>query len=275
MKRKSKELKVHYSFIWLWFYITVTSCFSQQVLENIAELKKIDVQEYSGDSISLDLSFSDEKNQAVRLGDYFNQGHPVVLTLAYYECPMLCTFVLNGLTKAVNGQPLLPGKDFTMLTVSIDPQEKPDLARAKKKNYVSGLTKTAGDSCWTFLVGGEQNIVMLAEQLGFIYYYDEKKDEYAHPAVVFVLTAKGVISRYLYGIDFKPQDLRLALLEAGEGKTGTTLDRLILYCYHYDPQSKGYVVFAGNVMRLGGVISVLVLAVILILLWKKELCSRN
>jgi protein SCO1/2 len=126
-----------------------------------------------------------------------------------------------------------------------------------------------------FLVGTEQNIKSLAEQLGFIYYYDEERKEFAHPAVVFILTGQGIISRYLYGIDYKPQDLRLAILEAGKGRVGNTLDRLILYCYHYDPDKKGYVVLAGNVMRLGGVITVLILVSILIPLWLKEIRQRT
>jgi protein SCO1/2 len=247
-----------------------TRSIAQPVLGPTAELRKIDVLEQSGDTIPLNLSFVNEHNQTVQLYDYFKTNRPVILTLAYYECPMLCTFVLNGLTRAVNAQSLTPGKDFIMLTLSIDPQEKPDLAAAKKKNYTTGIKNAVNDSCWTFLVGQEQNIEALAKRLGFIYYYDEQRKEYAHPAAVFILSDKGVISRYLYGIEFKPQDLRLALLEAGKGKIGNTIDRFILYCYHYDPDRKGYVIFAGNVMRLGGVITVLTLVFILTILWRKE-----
>jgi len=268
-----RDLKL-YNFRFLLLFLLTTNAFPQVVLNNATELKKIDVQEHSGDSLDLNLTFTNSKNQTVRLNDYFHHNRPVVLTLAYYECPMLCTFVLNGLSKAVNAQSLIPGKDFTMLTISIDPKEKPELAGAKQKNYYSTLAKPASDSCWTFLVGQQQNITTLAKQLGFIYYYDEKRHEYAHPAVVFILTDKGIISRYLYGIDYKPQDLRLAMLEAGRGKIGNTIDRLILYCYHYDPDRKGYVVWAGNVMRIGGVISVLFLSGILALLWRKELHKR-
>jgi protein SCO1/2 len=270
----AKNLKRGCYLLFLLFLIRDPMVYAQAVLNSSADLKKIDVQEHPGDTLALGLTFIDENNRTVRLKDYFKSGRPVALTLAYYECPMLCTFVLNGLSKAVNAQSLVPGRDFNMLTISIDPREKPELAGAKEKNYRGGLTKKAGDSCWTFLVGQQPNISTLARQLGFIYYYDQARKQYAHPAVVFILSGDGVISRYLYGIDYKPQDLRLGLLEAGQGKIGNTIDRIILYCYHYDPDSKGYVVFAGNVMRLGGIATVLLLAVTLIIFWRKELYKR-
>ena len=248
---------------------------AQVVLDKTAELQKIDVVENLGSAIPLNLEFINSEGQTVQLKQYFNSGRPVLLTLAYYECPMLCTFVLNGLSKGVAKLPFIPGQEFQMVTVSIDPDESPQLAAAKQKNQVAAIGKTNVDGGWEFLVGDQVNIDTLANILGFKYYYDQTRDEYAHPAVSFVLTADGIISRYLYGIEYREQDLRLALLEASEGKIGNTLDKILLYCYHYDPDAGGYVIFAGNVMRLGGVLTVIVLGGVLLLLWWKEMRKKG
>ncbi len=237
---------------------------------NPPDLEKIDVVEHSGEYIPLDLTFTNDSGEIIKLGDYFNHGKPVVLVLAYYECPMLCTLVLNGLSTGVDQLSWSPGKEFQMITVSIDPLETAALAAGKKKTYLGNMTRAIDDSGWVFMVGEESQSKGLAEVLGFKYYYDEKNKQYAHPAVVFVLTEDGKISRYLYGIEFSPRDLKLALLEASEGKIGNTIDRIILYCYHYDPDAQGYVVFAANVMRLGGGVTLAVLALFLTGLWLKE-----
>jgi protein SCO1/2 len=196
------------------------------------------------------------------------------MTLAYYECPMLCTFVLNGLSKAVGELAFVPGKDYQIVTISIDPDEGAELAAGKKVNQVAATGKTFEDHGWEFLVGDQNDIRQISDALGFKYYYDEERDEFAHPAVSFVLTDDGVISRYLYGFEHKEQDLRFALMEASQGKIGDTLDKILLFCYHYDPDAKGYVIFAGNVMRAGGVITVLILGTVIFLLWRRELKHR-
>jgi protein SCO1/2 len=246
------------------------SVHGQIVTEDDPNLKKIDVIEHLGEKIPLDLEFRNDKNQTVTLDQYFNKEKPVLLTLAYYRCPMLCTFVLNGLVKGASSLPYTPGNEYQIVTISIDPNEKVELAAAKKSNHVAALKKPGAENGWDFLIGEAKHSEALAEALGFKFYYDEERDEYAHPAVSFILTEQGVISRYLYGIEYQERDLRLALLEASEGKIGSTLDKIILYCYHYDPDSKGYVIFAGNVMRAGGVITVMVLGGILLILWRKE-----
>ncbi len=247
---------------------------SQIVMENAPELQKIDVIEHYGDQIPLSLRFTNSVGEPVPLKSFFKTGKPVLLTLAYYECPMLCTFVLNGLSKGIGEVAFSPGKDYQIVTISIDPEETARLAAAKKKNQLAAIGKIIDNNGWEFLIGDQPSITELADALGFKYYYDKDRDEYAHAAVSFVLTDKGIISRYLYGIEYKEQDLRFALMEASEGNIGTTLDRILLFCYHYDPDAKGYVIFAGNVMRIGGVITLLLLGGFLFIFWRKELRKK-
>ncbi len=267
MQRSSQRLiRLVLATVWLW-----GPAISAQLLrEDVPELRGIDVSERLGGSVPLNLRFADENGRQVELRDVFVQGKPVVLTLAYYECPMLCTFVLNALSKAVAELDWQPGDEYQMLTVSIDPEETPALAAAKRKVYVDSLNKGDIGDGWRFWVGRQTEITSLAESVGFEYYYDARQDEFAHPAVVFVLTPEGVISRYLYGIDYRSKDLRLSLLEAGEGKIGSLMDRVILFCYHYDPMGKKYTLMAMNVMRLGGLITVTFLGFFLAGLWLRE-----
>jgi protein SCO1/2 len=246
------------------------SLYSQVVQENPDDLKNIDVEEHLGDTIPLELEFTADNGEMVRLEKYFQREKPVILILGYYTCPMLCNLIMNGLTDALRDFPWLPGREFQIVSVSIDPTETEVVAAAKKKNYINSLGKPGVENGWDFLTGPEENSRKLAESVGFKYFYIEDRDEYAHPAVLIILTEKGEISRYLYGIQFKKQDLKLALTEASEGKVGSTLDRLILYCYHYDPKAGGYVVFAGNIMRLGGLLTLLILAGLLVRLWLRE-----
>lgn len=250
--------------------ISLSQLNGQVVQKEVRELKKIDVIEHLGEKIPLDLTFKNSKGEEIILGDLFKEGKPVLLTMAYYECPMLCTFVLNGLSNGLMDLNFLPGKDFQMITISIDPAETWDLAASKKKNQTAAVGKSFPEDGWEFLVGSAENSRRLADALGFVYYYDEQRDEYAHPAVSFVLTDQGMITRYLYGIEYREQDLRLALLEASEGKIGDTLDKILLYCYHYDPDAGAYVIFAGNVMRIGGVITMILLGTVLGILWRRE-----
>ncbi len=243
---------------------------AQVVMDSVAELQGIDVVEHPGDTIPLDLRFTNDQGQDVTLGDYFHNGKPVILTLSYTNCPMLCTVLLNGLTNGVRELEWRPGAEYQMVNVSIDPLETVELTQQRKKRYLESVGPMQSKRGWAFLVGNEDNINALSDAVGFKYYYDEKQDMYAHPAVVFILTEEGVISRYLYGIEYSPRDLKLSLLEASEGKIGSTVDRIILYCFHYDPDAGGYVLFASNVMRLGGLITLILLAVFLGTYWVRE-----
>jgi len=248
---------------------------AQVVLDEQEDLNKIDVVEHLGEKIPLDLAFSDDQGNPVTLNAYFGHGKPVMMILGYYQCPMLCNLVFNGVTEGIEELEWLPGEEFQMVTVSIDPEEHHQLAAAKKENYLKSINKPVGDSAWAFLVGDQSQSEALAEALGFRYFYDAERDEYAHPAVVFILTEDGTISRYLYGVQFKENDLRLGLLEASEGKIGNTLDKIILYCFHYDPNAGGYVVVAGNVMKLGGLATVLVIGTFLLFMWTGEKRRRR
>jgi protein SCO1 len=254
----------------IFFLVLSISAFSQVVLKDAPQLKNIDVIEHLGESIPMDMEFTNDQGKLITLGDYFNKGKPVIIVMAYYECPMLCTFVLNGLAEVASKLYYVPGKEYQIITISIDPKETARLARVKKQTYIETLNKPGAEKGWDFLVGEEKSSKKLADALGFKYYYDEERDEYAHPAVVFVLTEKGVISRYLFGINYGEKDLRFALMEASAGKIGDVFDKFLLFCFHYDPDEKGYVLFAGNVMKIGGVITVLLLGLVLIILWRRE-----
>lgn len=249
--------------------------FGQIADYNPPELQGIDVVEHPGEKIPLNFVFLNDMGDTVRLGDYFGQGKPVILVLAYYECPMLCTLVLNGLSDGLRNLGWVPGENYQVVTVSIDPRETPELAAGKKKIYLENLALPVVDDGWAFLAGEESQSRALADAVGFEYYYDEKTKQYAHPAVIFVLTENGRISRYLYGIEYGSRDLRLSLMEASEGKIGNTLEKIILYCYHYDPEEGGYVVFAANVMKLGGALTLGLLLIFLVIVWRIEIRRRK
>ncbi len=243
---------------------------AQVVQDEVPELQRIDVEEHPGEFIPMDLVFTDDRGREVRMGDYFDGEQPVLMFLGYYECPMLCNLIMNGVVQGVKDLKWKPGNDYKIVSVSINPRETYQLAAAKKKNYLEALQIPSASEGWSFLVGNEDQSRKLAEAVGFKYYWDEKTQQYAHAAVIYLISPEGKITRYLYGIEFDKQDLRLALLEASEGKIGNTIDKLILYCYHYDPDSQGYVIFAGNVMRLGGLVTLVFMAMLLGWLWRRE-----
>ena len=261
--------------IFLFIAVVQSHAMAQVVRDSVPELQKIDIVEHLGETIPLELTFTNDAGEVHKLGDYFHQGKPVIITLAYYNCPMLCSMVLNGLSDGIRDLSLTPEKDFTVLTISINPNETAELAGAKRYRYMENLGAQGKNNGWRFFVGAADQSKALADAIGFKYYYDEDRKEYAHPAGAFIVTEEGKISRYLYGLEFKSRDLKLALLEASQGKIGTTIDRLILYCFHYDPSAKGYVVFAGNLMKLGGVATLIILTVFLSILWTRERAHRT
>ncbi|MBN1479917.1 SCO family protein [candidate division KSB1 bacterium] len=251
-------------------FFNISAAFSQVADYAPDELKKIDVVEKLGEKIPLDLTFTKENGQEFTLDSFFHQNKPVIIVLAYYNCPMLCSLVLNGLTEAARGIDFKPAEDYTILTISIAPDETAELAAAKKKNYIQALGMPGADAGWFFCVGDSSQSRALADALGFKYFWDEERQEWAHPAVLHFLSKEGKITRYLYGLQYKPQDFRLGLLEASQGKIGTTIDRIVLYCFHYDANSEGYVVLAGNVMKLGGLVTVVILGIFLGILWLRH-----
>ena len=219
-------------------------------------LSKIHIDQHLDYQVPLDLAFTDENARPVRLGDYFGK-RPVIMVLAYYECPMLCTQVLNGLVTALGVMNFEPGREFDVVVVSFNPREGPGLASQKKASYLKryGRPHTAGG--WHFLTGEESSIQKLTDALGFRYAYDDAIKQFAHGAAIEVLTPKGHISKYFYGIEFSPRDIRLGLIEASEERIGTPIDDFLLFCYHYDPATGKYGASVLRLIRLGGILTVL------------------
>ena len=218
----------------------------------------------------MDLPFVDEEGRAVTLGQYFKDDKPVILTLVYFNCPMLCNMILNGLVEGMQGIKWTAGEDFRVVTVSIDPREKPELAREKKTNYIKQLGRADAAAGWHFLTGERDDIKALAQAVGFGFRYDPDRMEYAHGAAIFLLSPDGKLTRYLYGIQFPPKQLELALVDAGQGKLGSAFDRFVLRCYHYDPASRKYGVYIWGIMRAGGVLTILLIGAMLFVFWRRE-----
>jgi protein SCO1/2 len=217
-------------------------------------LRNVGLEQRLHQQISLDLQLRNESGQLVRLGDYFGRA-PVLLTLAYYTCPNLCPLVLSGLVSALRPLSFTAGEEFVVLTVSLDPQDTPERAAAAKAQYLQRYGRPAAD--WHFLTGTAAAIEQLAREVGFRYAYDAEQQQYAHASGLMLLTPQGVLSRYFYGVDFPPRDVRLGLVEAAAGKIGSVVDQLLLYCYHYDPRTGRYSVLVLNVMRVAGLTTVL------------------
>lgn len=234
----------------------------------------IGIDQRLGESIPLELSFVDETGQAVRLKDYFGEK-PVILSLVYYECPMLCTQILNGLTSALAVTTLDVGKDFRVLTVSFDPGETPELAADKKSVYLERYGREGAEEDWHFLTGDEDAIAALTRAVGFRYELDPETGEYAHASGIMVLTPQGRLSRYFYGIEYSPRDLRLGLVEASENKIGNVVDQLLLFCYRYDPTTGQYGAVALNMVRVGGVVTLVTLSGFLIVSLRRERRGRT
>lgn len=234
------------------------------------ELQEVGVTEHPGAQIDLNLEFIAEDGYPKPLKTYFQGGRPVILNLVYYTCPMLCNLVLNGQVEALRQIPWTPGKEFEVVSVSIDPTENFQIARNKKTSYLTSYEKPDAGDGWHFLVDHQGNVKKLAEQVGFKYKFDPRIGQYAHTAAIFVITPEGKISRYLYGVKFKPLDLRLAMVDAAKEHFSASVDRVLLFCYHYDPQTHSYTLFATNLMRAGGVAALLILSLVLFRFWRRE-----
>jgi protein SCO1/2 len=228
------------------------------------------IEQRLGEQVPLQLSFRDETGQTVKLGSYFGKK-PVVLVLAYFRCPRLCDVVLNGMTDGLRELTYEMEKDYTVLTVSFDPREGPDLAAEKKKAYAERYRRPGTDNGWHFLTGEEDQIRRLAEAVGFRYSYDPKKNEYAHGSGIMILTPKGKVSCYFYGIDFPPDQLAYGLEDASAGTIRAPLTRpLRLLCFGYDPITGRYTLMVMKLVRLAGLLTVLVLAVGLWRMWRRD-----
>lgn len=221
-------------------------------------LEDVGIDQRLNEKVPLDLHFRDETGSDVRLGSYFGDK-PVILALVYYQCPMLCTLVLNGLVSSLRALSLDAGKDFQVVVVSFDPTETPDLAAAKKATYLEEYRREGAEKGWHFLTGDEKAIRRLTQAVGFRYHYDPTIDQFAHATAITVLTPRGVIARYFYGVEYAPRDVRLGLVEAAHETIGSPVDQLLLFCFHYDVTTGRYSAAVLNLIRLGGVITLLAL----------------
>jgi protein SCO1/2 len=233
-------------------------------LENVGIEQRLDAQ------VPPDLTFRDDSGKTVKLGDYF--GHkPLILNLVYYNCTMLCGEALAGLASAMRLVKFDVGNEFEVVTVSFDPRETPEMAAAKKKDYVGRYGRANAAAGWHFLTGQPDSINALTKAVGFQYQYDAKTNQYAHATAIMVLTPQGRISRYFYGVDFPPKDLRLGLVEASQNKIGNAVDAVLLFCYHYDPETGKYGAMVKNILRLAAGATILILGTLFFILWRLDL----
>jgi protein SCO1/2 len=236
------------------------------------ELAGIGIDDQAGAQVPVDVALTDSAGQKVTVGEYLKDGKPLVLVLAYYRCPMLCSLVISGLTNGLKDLEWTAGREYRVLVVSFDPRDTVQIARDKRTNYLKEYGRPIPDRGYEFLVGDEANVKRLADAVGFRYRWDATSLQYAHAAGAFVLTPQGKVSRTLWGISFPGKDLRLALTEASEGKLGSAWDKVMLFCYHYDPSARGYVLAATRLMRAGGALTVLLLG---LFLWRVLRSERH
>ena len=237
--------------------------------EQVPMLKEVGIDQKIDAQVPLDLEFTDEGGQPVTLKKYFG-ARPVVLALVYYECPMLCTQVLSGFAGSLQGVTFTVGKEYDVLVVSFDPGETPAMATSRKKEFMRRFIRDATPENIHFLTGRESSIKALTTAVGFRYVYDAAIDQYAHPAAITVLTPAGHVSRYLYGVEFAPRDLKLAIVEASEGKVGSITEQMLLLCYHYDPETGKYGLVIMNFVRAAGALTVLLLVGWIVLSLRRE-----
>jgi protein SCO1 len=233
-------------------------------------LREVKIEQRLNEQVPLDLKFKDETGRTVALSEYFKKGKPVVLSLVFYKCPMLCNQILTGLLASLRSQSFDVGREFEVLTVSFDPRETPEIAAEKKLSYIERYNRPGAEKGWHFLTGDQENITRLTDAVGFHYNYDEKTNQFAHASGIMVLTPEGKLSRYFYGIEYFPRDLRLGLVEASDNKIGSAVDQLLLYCYHYDPATGHYGPVVMNIMRLGGVLTVLGIGALILILKRRS-----
>jgi protein SCO1/2 len=232
-------------------------------------IRGVEIEQKLGSELPLDAVFRDEQGHEVQLGDYF-QKQPVVLMLVYYRCPMLCTQVLNGFLKSSQAIPLVIGRDYQVVTVSFDPRETPELAAEKKISYVRAYRRDGAAAGWHFLTGDRKSIDRLTEAVGFHYHFDAKSDQFAHASGITLATPDGRLSRYFYGIEYEPNDLRLGLVESSSGRIGTLVDQVLLLCYHYDPLTGKYGLVIARVMQFAGLLTVVAMGTFLFLMYRRE-----
>lgn len=231
--------------------------------------KEVGIDQKLNEQIPLDLEFRKEDGRLVRLDEYFH-SKPVILSLVYYECPMLCTQVLNGMVETFRTMKFRAGEEFTVLSVSINPRETSELAMKKKHLYLKKYDRVGAERGWHFLTGDEPSIKKLADAVGFRYVYDEATNQFAHASGIMVLTPEGKVARYFYGIEYAADDLRFAVIEASNNQIGSVVDQLLLLCYHYDPMTGKYGFVITSSLRIAGVITILAIAGFIFVMIRRE-----
>jgi protein SCO1/2 len=240
-------------------------------------LQKIGIDQKLGEQLPLDTEFKDENGKLVKLGDYFGKSRPVIVAFVYYECPMLCNEVLNGLTGSLKGISLDAGKDFDVVAISFDAREndKPELARNKKLNYMERYGRPGTEGGWHFLTGTLASIDRATQAAGFNYKWDEKTQQFAHAGGIMIATPAGKLSRYFYGIDYAPKDVKFGLMDSAEARIGSPAEQLLLYCYHYDPASGKYGFAILRVIRIAGVATLVGLGIMFVIFWRRNKNKRE
>jgi protein SCO1/2 len=234
------------------------------------QLRDVTFKQRLGDTLPLDAAFRDESGRDVTLGQFFG-SRPVVLAFVYYQCPMLCTQVMNGLSSALKVMPFTAGKDFDVVLISFDPRDTPATASEKKRAHLTYWSTEKDQAAWHLLTGDEATIRRVTSAAGFTYRWDERTGQFAHVSGVLVVTPDGRLSRYFYGVEYSPKELRMALVESGNGKVGSAIDELLLYCFHYDPESGRYGLLVMNLIRLGGVLTMLFIGGFILIMRRREL----
>ena len=247
-----------------------------QVADDLpAVFEGVGITEHLGDHIPTDIVFLNEDGEQVSFSSLVPDGQPVVLNFVYHTCPMLCSILLDQLVDGLKDLDRTPGDDFQIITVSMAAYETTDLARKQKERYLAILDRPGAGIGWHFLTGDERSIRALADAVGFEFQWVEETEEFAHPAALIFLSSDGKITRYLHGMDYKAGNLEKALIEASQGSVASVVDRIVLYCYQFDPGSNSYVIHATNVMKLGGLLTLGLLVVVLYSLWRREVRPRQ
>jgi protein SCO1/2 len=249
---------------------TVASSADTQQNTRPSVLQQVGIDQNLGEQLPLDARFKDESGKDVVLGDFFQSKRPVLLAIVYYDCPMLCTQVLNGMTSAIGVMKFTAGKEFDVVAVSIDPRETPEIAAAKKKTYIQRYRRDGAEQAFHFLTGQQPAITSVTKAAGFRYVWDEKTQQYAHQSALILVTPDGKVAQYYYGIEYSPKDMRLGMIEASKEHIGNMADQVVLFCYHYDPTTGKYGAMLMNVVRAGGALTVMLLVGFMFISIRKE-----
>jgi len=244
-----------------------TPTYSKPASEN--PFANIGLDQLLNQQLPLTLSFRDETGKMVQLGDYFGEK-PVILSFAYYDCPMLCTLVINGLIRTLRTLSFSAGTEFNIVTVSFNPKDTPPMAAIKRQTSLQSYSRKGAENGWHFLTGDEKTIQQLTQAVGFRYAYDENTQQYQHPSGIMILTPDGKLSRYFYGIEYAPRDVRLGLIEASAGKIGSPVDQVLLLCFHYDPTTGKYGLVITRALQLGGLATMLALGVFMLISSRRD-----